>query len=429
MQLIDSAQAVGVAIYTTVDGGNGDWDPPNEVWPIRLGYGAALYGTGVYFYDPATTPSGPANTAVIDVTFYSANDVTGGASLQGIGFFAADWSYLHVGMSSDGTKQTTDTSAILVENGTTLLAQGVMVNGSITNATNQQAILLTGGATLTAGGLVVGNYLGKTATNGGRGIVCPGCTINDRLASGTSALVIAGQELIDLDLEDSANVNSRNGLVVGGQLYSSVGRTGFGACAIKLDATSARGATEAVRINGNATVSIKFLTAQCIGSAAVRITANDAGTPNVTLDRADIENTDVGIYASAGTVTVTNSLIRYNHIGVQQASDGTNNGSIDLSGGGNTVVCSNSSESCQDGGTIPPGVDVLNASTAQLNASNVFWDTATPDYFTCDATLTSCSCNHSSCSTAPGSNDMDAVTLDAGITLLDGLQVSDGGCS
>jgi hypothetical protein len=329
-------------------------------------------------------------------------------------------------MSADGTRQTAATSAIVVEYGT-LELQGVTVNGSLLNTTNEQAILVTSSGTLEAAGVIVGNTLGSSATDGYRGIVCKSCVLTDREAGGTSALTIIGQEFVDLDLEE-ASVTLRNGLVVGYYPQSNP-HPGFGACETKLDAVSSRGATAAVLINGNSSVNIQYFIAGCIDTAAMRLQASDAGSPTVTLSRADIENTDVGLIASAGTATVYYSLIRYNHIGVEQATDGTNNGTTDLSGGSNTVICSSSSESSQDGGVVLPGIDVFNTSSAILNASNVMWDTAGPDYFTCDPAFTSCACNLTSCSTTPGSDDMDAVTLDAGITRLDGLQIADGGCS
>jgi hypothetical protein len=441
MQLIDSAQAAGITVNATIDGGGGDWDPPGEAYPIRLGYVTTLHAEGVYFLEPATSPSGLANPAIFEIDHYSANDVNGGASLQGLGF-PSPGSYLYVGMSSDGTRQTAATSAIAVEQGNGLGLQGVTVNGSILNTTNEQAILLRSGdphfpAALVVADVIVGNFLGESATNGSRGIVSHGpVSIFDRLVPGTSALTIVGQELSDLSVEGNSGVTLRNGFVVGGQLYAGGSPfPGFGACATKLDATSSLGATAAVLISGNSGVDIRYFTARCIGSAAIRLQASAAGSPassqgspTLNLDQADIENTDVGIYASAGTATVTNSLIRYNHIGVEQATDGTNNGSVDLSGGGNTIVCSNSSESSQAGGVVPPGIDVFNASSAVLNANNVTWGTTGPDYFTCDPAFTSCACDMTSCSTLAGSNDMDAVTLDAGITRLDGLRVSDGGC-
>jgi hypothetical protein len=79
------------------------------------------------------------------------------------------------------------------------------------------------------------------------------------------------------------------------------------------------------------------------------------------------------------------------------------------------------------------GVDVLNVSTIELNASNVAWDTnnadAGPDYFQCSGYLdsgiwgdwwdrsyvTDCTCLTDSCTYGPDFDEMGGVTVDAGI--------------
>jgi hypothetical protein len=59
--------------------------------------------------------------------------------------------------------------------------------------------------------------------------------------------------------------------------------------------------------------------------------------------------------------------------------------------------------------TTLPGIDAYNTSRISLDADNVTWDTAGPDYFSCDRAFASCVCNLASCSTALGGDDMDAV--------------------
>jgi hypothetical protein len=140
------------------------------------------------------------------------------------------------------------------------------------------------------------------------------------------------------------------------------------------------------------------------------------------MDNTIIQNTDVGIDCTSGTATFTNTTFNYNYIGVWQGFEATLNGAIDLSGGGNSVICSDSKEASHSFGI--PGMDVYNTSTANLNATNVAWDTASPDYFDCDVNFV-CSCNLGSCSTAAGSDDMDAVedsTAKGGITTTNGSQ-------
>jgi len=65
-------------------------------------------------------------------------------------------------------------------------------------------------------------------------------------------------------------------------------------------------------------------------------------------------------------------------------------------------------------------VAVLNTTTATLNADNVDWDTTGPDLFSCDVTLTNCSCESSSCTTTPGTDGMDAVYESTGIVTTTG---------
>ena len=130
------------------------------------------------------------------------------------------------------------------------------------------------------------------------------------------------------------------------------------------------------------------------------------------MDSTTIENTEYGIYATAGSATITNSTIQYNYNGVQQGTDGTNIATIDLSGGSvggtNTVVCSSDAESVSASNV---GVSVFDSTSSNLNASNVLWDTSAPDEFSCtDNTFGNCTCESSAgCTLGAGSDEMDAV--------------------
>jgi hypothetical protein len=196
-----------------------------------------------------------------------------------------------------------------------------------------------------------------------------------------------------------------------------------------------------IAVVGQANVTFKNGIVQCIDGDAFYLRDSyglpDAGTPSVMIDHTIIQNAaGIGISANAGAANVTNTTIRYNYIGVMQTTDGWNNGNIDLSGGGNTVICSSNAEDFfVDAGK--PGIDVLNTSTAILNATNVAWDTAGPDYFLCDITVTPytspsgaypCSCNLPSCTTDAGADGMDAVQISAGITTIGGTK-SPNGCN
>jgi hypothetical protein len=431
MVLIDKAKVSSVTITATIDGGGGDWNPDaGEKYPIVLGWGVELKAPGVFFLDPATSPNGPPSTSIFDVNFYSPKDTVGFASIVG-----SAASPVGVGMNAANNAQTDDNSVIAVEASNTLYIANASVNGSDMNPDQQQAFLVTQGASLTLGqdqsGLItgtvhIGNALGNLATDGYSGIICGsdnvslGCTIQDAPLLGQSALVIQGQHNIDIDAEDFANISLTASPVIGVPPSAA----GFLNCPQKDDGA---GSTVGIKVNGAVTFTFKNGIVQCIVGPAFQLLANGNHQPTLTLDSTTIQNTDLGIYASAGTATVTNSTLHHNAVGVQQDTDGMNNGAIDLGGGGNTVVCSSNVERVGLSG-LNPGVDVFNSSTAVLKADKVTWDTAGPDYFQCDSSGSTCSCNHASCTTSAGSDDMDAVEVgDAGITTTGNVKF-DGGC-
>jgi hypothetical protein len=410
---IDTAQAKNVTVDVSVDGGGGDWAPGAEVYPIVLGWGVELSAPGVYFLDPLTSPNGPPNTAILDVNFYSANDTVGYASIVGTAK-----NVIGVGMNALNTAQTDDSASIQVEANNTLFIANAKVNSSTNNGDSIFAIAVQPGATLTlgqdqssgvTGTVTIGNALGNVNTDGWEGIGCNsdfislGCIVNDATLVGQSSVIIEGQEDIDIDAEDFASISLVSSPVVG----VAPSAAGFGTCPQKNDAIGLNAPNAAWWVNGAATVSLKNATVQCIGGTAFQLQATFNGAPTVTLSGTTIQNTDLGIFALAGSATVTSSTLNYNFIGVQQATDGTNNGAIDLSGGGNSVVCSSNTES--SAGSTNPGIDVYNTSTANLKADNVTWDTKSPDYFNCDTLFASCVCNLTACSTAVGQDDMDAV--------------------
>jgi hypothetical protein len=411
MALIDAAKANDVTLRATVNDGGGDWAPTGEVYPIILGWGVELSAPGVFFLDP----NGVANDAILEVNRYSGNDTVGYASIVGT---ATD--PIGVGMNASNGQQTADIAAIAVEKGNSLYLANASVNSSLLSPGSIAAILVGGGASLLLGqdrdggvlGTVrVGNALGKPATDGWEGIVClsdydagVGCTIRDARLTNESALVIQGQEVLDIDAEDFADISLSTNPVIGVAPVAA----GFKQCANKNDATRAQGGLQAIWLNGSATFTFKNGTVQCIGSTAFQLQATTIGVPSLTIDNTVIQNTDLAIYASAGTAIVTNSTITHNFNGVQQGTDGAHDATIDLSGGGNSVTCSESQESSVQPMT-QPGIDVYNTSRANLNASNLTWDTPDPDYFQCNHSLTVCNCNLTSCSTAAGSDDMDAV--------------------
>jgi hypothetical protein len=435
MALIDTGQARNVTIHAKVNGGGGDWAAPEPAYPILLGWGVELSAPGVFFLDPNTSPNGPPNTAILEIKAYP-QDALGYASVVGT---AAN--PVGVGMNAANTQQTDDRAAIAIDTGSTLYLANATINSSVGNVDSAESIRVKGGAGLVfgqdqsatvTGTVTIGNALGQFATNGWQGIICLadevnhlGCTIKDATLTGQSSVVIQGQEGLDIDAEDFANISLTSNPVIGVKPSAA----GFGTCPWKPDA---KATNTSVLLNGLVSLTFNNGTVQCITGRAFQLHASPSGTPAVSIGNTVIRNTDLGIYASAGIASVTGSTISYNFIGVQQDTDAANNnGTIDLSDGGNTVICSNKSEYSQ-GATTHPGIDVLNSSVVNLNASYVAWDTAGPDYFQCDSAFASCTCNDTSCTTDAGSDDMDAVEVgDAGITTTGNTQsplAVDAGC-
>jgi hypothetical protein len=415
MSVIDIAQATNVTLTATVNGIGGDWAPAGETYPVVLGWGVELNAPGVFFLNSADTSfPGPHKNEILDVNFYSANDTVGYASIVGSALSAVG-----VGMNITNTLQTDDVAAIAVEDKNTLYIANASVNGSLQNIDNLAAILVQPGGTLIlaqdqsaaiTGTVTIGNSLGGAATDGFTGLTAAtdmtskGGTINDAVLRGpVHSVVIEGQEGADIEADDFASVT----LSTNPQLGVAPPVPGFNQCTNKNDGMSVN-AEAALWVNGQATVSISNGTVQCIGGNAVQLltSPNGNGNPTVTLAGVTIQNTDVGIRASAGSLAVTKTTLNYNYIGVLQETDGTNNGAIDLSGGENTVVCSSNVES--SAGATAPGIDVYNLSTANLKADNVTWDTAGPDYFSCSATTCTCLLD-GGCTTDAGADDMDAV--------------------
>jgi hypothetical protein len=431
MAIIDADSLGGTTIVTTVDGGGGDWNPAAESYPVHLGWGVELSAPGVYFLDPL----GNARAAIFDIDNYSTSDTFGYASMVGT---AVD--PIGVGMNAANTVQTDDTSAIRVAAGNTLYIANANVNGSADNPHQIQCIRLVAGATLwpgadqsgaVTGTVTIGNTLGNESTDGYQGIVCDtdgvsrGCTIQDAPLVGQSALIIQGQEYIDIQAEDFSSITLTSNPVIGVPPSDA----GFNTCPSKRDAKLVNGSA-AIQLNGAATLTFKNGTVQCIASPAFQLVSPGTnGPPKAIIDNTIIRNTDLAIYATAGGIaSVTNSTLQYNFVGVQQDTDGVADGTVDLGDGGNTVICSSNVESSTL--NMYPGIDVFNTSAATLQASNVAWDTASPDFFTCDTnTPPTCSCALAACSTDAGSNDMDAVsTTDAGIDTTGNTQ-SPHGCN
>ena len=333
-------------------------------------------------------------------------------------------------MNQASTVQSTDSSAIQVESGGTLSIANATVNSSAANMT--AALTVIGGGTMTlaqdssgvvTGTVNIGNTGQKAATDGWTGIACTssggkGCSISDATLKAGSSVVIAGQENVDIDAEDYASISLTSAPTIG----VAPTAIGFENCPSKPDGVgtfTSSGSAEAVLLNGKATMTFSGGTVQCISGDGFLLQATATGTPVLTMSKTTIQNTEYAIDATAGKASVSGSTIEFNYNGVMQGTDGTNNSTIDLSGGTsgttNTVACSNSIESVNGaGGGLTPAVCVLDTTADVLNASNVDWDTTGPDEFSCDPALTTCTCEISICKNPGGVDGMDAVYTGAG---------------
>jgi hypothetical protein len=417
MRLVDDAQAQNVTIFATQSGdGGGVWSlGPPESYPIRLGWGVELIAPGQLF---DTNSDGGTPAAIFEIGRYSPQDPQGSASIWGN--YTGDpaiFAPVEIGMD-DGNANRPSPAAIAVQPGGTLYLAGALVGSD--GYVSTTAIAVGAGAKLVLGQDQSGARTGVTGLQGVsyptgyNGIVCGadadaglGCTIRDAISDGGIALFSDRLGNFTIDAEDFADILLHSPAFGGGSPYPP----GFETCDGKPDAIS----SAAILLHGNATVKIEGGSFECIAGDAFELTASASGVPSLTLEGITILNSEGAIDAKAGKATVTNSTIEYNYNGVEQDSDGVNVGFIDLSGGGNTVACSNVIETAT--GATAPGVSVLNVTAKPLDATDVAWDTSSPDVFECDATLTSCSCAASSCTGSPDAGGMSAVYENAAGTI------------
>jgi len=441
MQIVDSAGVEGVTLNLSLGGGNqpvtGAWAPVGEKYPIVLGWGVELFAPGLAFADPyagilyndAGVPSdgGSAHGEIFDIAQYSSRDTIGYSSIVGTAGYP-----LSVGIAGFG-KYTPDPSSIQVEPGQTLYLANANVNGDANGSAN--GITVLGEATLLLGqdrsGVQVGPVnvgqggggitKGVYHNDGWIGIDCQGCTLQDSNAlAGQTALTIQGQIFADIRALDGSTITLTDNPIVG----AAPGATSFNTCMSKQDVLVGQAA---VLLEGMVTMTFDNGHVQCIAGDGFKLTSSTMGAPVLKLDNTTIQNTEQAILAVGGTATVSSSTIQFNYNGVEQTDGGT----VDLSGGGlggtNTVVCSNSFESIHGTGGIP-GVDVLNTNGTTLNASDVAWDTPGPDLFSCNAALTTCTCEIGSCVNPGGKDGMDAVYTASGTVTTTGASQSSVSC-
>ena len=408
MKLIDSAQARDVTIAAAGTAGPVSWSRDKETYPIVLGWGIELSAPGVSF----DGPQGMNYSHIFVVAQYSAQDTVGYASIAGsatspvsIGLGTEEYpmstievatgSSLYLANAQVGDLGPKSTALSVLDGATLVLGQDqpAAISGTVTIGTNQQA------------------------TIGWLGISCEGCSIRDAPLKGQSSVVIRGQAFADIQAGDDSTISLTSAPVIGATPIAAT----FNVCPSKLDGFASVEEGLGVRISavlleGSANMTYDNGRIQCISGGGFDLSASPSGTPTLDLTNTVIQNTELAIFASAGSATLSDSTVQFNVDGVEQSTDGTHFGTINLGGadgGVNTVVCSSNVESIYGAGGLP-GVSVLNTTSAVLNASHVAWDTPGPDVFGCDSTLSSCSCQTSGCAAPAGADGMDAVNESSG---------------
>jgi len=334
----------------------------------------------------------------------------------------------------------TNLTQIQVHSGSTLYLANAAVSGHSFDFATESAgsdIDVEAGGTLVLGtdrsGRITGTVFVDAAATG---IACEGgkagdigCSLSDAPSSGLPSLIIgqySGPVAVGIAAGDNTTLSLTSQPRIGeqeswtldaGPQFLSCGRLGS-------DLT----VTQGVVLQGNASMTFENGAVQCVGEQGFLLQASSQGAPSLSLSNATIQNAGLGIQASAGTVTVSNSTLQYNGGAVEQDSDGTNVAAIDLSGGAaggtNTIACSNRIQA--PGAT---GVSVLNTTSKALNASNVAWDTVGPDLFACNAQLASCICESAVCESPPGGDAMDAVTESMGAVTTTGNRLTKLDCT
>ena len=416
MSLIEAAGAHNVTLIATVGSDGGDWPLDIESSPFTLGGGLELVAPGVYFQniEIATAPSD---------TFSESASIVGTAAHPVV-----------IGISTTGDTSNT-TASIVVQPGNTLYIANARLYSDPSDFTSALDVL--GGATVVLGqdqsaGVTGTVYVGDPAIAGANGVECEGggnayaqgCTISDAPLSGMNSVVIqneAGSLFYAWSASSSLASISLASAPIFGEAPSS---TGFGKCPAK----SGNG----IELDGNVSMTLENGTVQCLDGFGVELdnALGPSFLPSLMLSHTTIQNTDTGLLVSAGNATISSSILRYNYVGVWEATNGSNpSGTVDLSGGGNSVVCTSSSEASPYQERAFPAMAVLNTTSATLNASNVSWDTAGPDQFMCDPTGTICTCELPSCTNPGGVDGMDAVDMSTGTITTTGNELSLADCT
>jgi hypothetical protein len=399
MKLIAASSATGTTLSVSWNGASGvraDWAPAGgETYPVHLGLGVTLKAPGIFFAPP---PAGFGQQIdVFDVYSYGGSD-TARVTIEGDP--AVD--YVFIGFDSLQTNLLSTGSAVNAGVGSAvpLTLTKVWMNGQA------EALNLGPGANVRLGPdpVIIGSGASTPnpfpgVSSGGSGITCQGsaaarATLQDDPA-GTQVLQIDSQAEFHFGggamvLSDNCDVSLTQGPTFGPPPPCA---------ASKLDG-------EGILLNGSSTLSLGHAAIQCLYNHGIDLgeAFSGGGSPSLALDSTLIQFTgQAGLKVAGGSVgPVKNSTVYHCRFGATLAFGAT--GSIDLSGGGNVVTCSTSTESGAFGQPTVPGINIWNQSAdLGINAANLLWEVAPPALWSCSDdpstnAVTTCTCVSGTCS-------------------------------
>ncbi len=366
---------------------SGDWssDPPGV--GIALGLGVTLHAPGVQFSNSGSDldPSFPGVPHTFSVVDYCGDGGFASATIEG-----DPGNPIGIGYGSGG--ETPKNEGLIVAGQLTLRSARVAADVGVDVQSGGLAVF--GPRLVEIGGFALDGGPDGGALGGQVGIACAGGTVQ---ANPGASLRISHQSTEDLLAEDDVAGNGCDATLLSGGVVLGEDLDG-GQCAVVPQPDGV-----GIVAMEHSTVTFSGV-ARCMFQDGVRLehgVYQGGGwlyRPLVTLSGASLYlNGCGGVDLQGGIVTATNTLFSSNHYGVLGQAEGYNPlvPLIDLSGGGNSVVCNSElvAGACYGNGVA--GIGVWNAipydiTASEINASGVAWDRSPPPFYECTASLSSC---------------------------------------
>ena len=343
-----------ISVTGDAAGGNAS---PNEAYPIHVGKGITIAGSGTVCVPGASGKN--IFDVDLDQTQVTIQGLTIGRNCQGVASGAMDGIYVGPGAKVYAYYPTVEK-----------VANGLHVDG----------------------GTVVGAVTINRATN--YGVWCQSTTNTSSNSTITSSMTVSGATNADIFASTNCNIGA-----TGSTIGVSLG-TSSGAClGVKQDNIGIYAEANAkVYVGG----SIRCMNADGI---SLRAASGAQNTPYVFTYGMTIAHSGCnGIYAEVGSMRSYYSTIMQNHWGVLQrspnASTVATDALINLSGTNNTTTyrnifkCNGKSEpgACCTSTSCPSGGDIWNNSGLPLDATDNAWPTGLISKCVCDAALQTCNC-------------------------------------